>query len=309
MITVNEWANTTGLTYLETVMRNEAMENYWDWVALFGKPGKAKHFQQKGVIYSGLGNVHTREALQDIKSEDMKEMGTWTITSVEYAQGVDFDLRTLEKLNQKGMNSEAAFVSKIGKSMGESFGQAKCAAASGVLTNAFDSTAQPMWDDLALCDTHYLEDGTTTQDNDLAAGSLTADTYWDMIEYLRWSQMSYKGLTVRSEPMLFICNPSNTEIVWQIQNQKFVPGESSSINDENFLKGISIKTAFNPDLGANERFMIGKKAKDNFIFKVEKKLTTEYEDHKRNRSRSALAHMILQVGVQDYRDVVGAPAS
>lgn len=307
METLAQWTNSTGLVYFEDVMRDEAVKDYWDWQAIYGAPSKTDHYQKKGYLFSGFGLPFVRKALEPIKSDDMKEIGSWTVTSFELALGVDFDLRMMEQLRQKGLSNEQQFVGKIGTSFGESFGQAKCIYASSIWTNAFDASAQPLWDGLALCDSHVLDDGSATVDNDLPVASVSSDSIWDKVEFITWNQKNYRGLTKRGTPKIYMCSPSNESLIWQIANQKYTPGESSSINDENSLKAKGLKFVFNPDLGSKESFLLGSRAKDNLIFAIEKGLTTEYEDHKRNRSRSALAHMILMVGVKHYIDIVGSP--
>lgn len=312
MNTIEDFVKSSSLTLYETPMRQEALKDYWNRQGLFGADGKADHYKIQGYYLYGLSFPTQRETAADILSQEMDESGAWSLTSVELAMGVDFDYRALEKLRQPGIDGVKSYMAKVGASVGESFGQAKCVLASNVLTGLFSSASYVAHDGQAICDTHTLDDGSTV-DNDLPAGALTKDLYWDMIYYLRWSQRTQKGLYQKGTPWKFVCNPVNEELLWQIQKQKYVPGESSSINDENFISKNSDyqpTVVFNPDLGANERFMFGEKAQKNLVFKVEKKLTTKHVEHERNRTGSKLTHAIFLVGYKgDYIDVVGAPAA
>jgi len=315
MNTIEDFVKSSSLTVYETPMRLAALKSYWDRQALFGKDGSADHFQMQGYYLSGLGLPVQRSPLEDITSQELEELDSWLLTSIELAMGVDWDYSALEKLRQPGIDGVKAYMSKVGTSVGESFGQALCILASNILTSLFSSTDYPAYDGQAILDTHTLKDGATTVDNDLAAGALTADLYWDMIYYLMWSQRTYHGLYQKSKPWCMVLSPAggNMELIWQIQKQKHVPGESSSFMDENFISANSEyqpKIIWNPDLGDNERFMFGPKAKENFVFKIEKKLTTKTVDHDRNRTGSSLSHMKVLSGYKgDYIDAVGAPAA
>ena len=86
--------------------------------------------------------------------------------------------------------------------------------------------------------------------------------------------------------------------------------DAVSSKNVNNLRNKGIQVVYCTELaGANANFMLGRKARRNFKFRIRKNLTAKWEFGRRNRTRSVFNHMRLMVGVTDYTDVVGRPHS
>jgi len=300
------WTNTTGLVEFETVARDKVKGKTWDYDQVF-EVGTTKEWQIKGLLYSGVGLPHERDYSRPILSQDMEELGTYTITDVELALGTDIDIRLLEDNRHiKG------FLNKIGSAHGEAFMQAKCLYAAKIFNLGTDSTNQPTWESTAtswFSNTHTLKNGDTV-DNLLAAMTVGHDSIWDMIDWLRLNQYSQKGLRKGTGGnFTFVHYPSHTRLVSKVLESS---GEADTLytNNKNTLKKWKIKPVECIELSdTNSFFMLGGRAKKDLVFRVRKGLTTEWDDNKRNRTRSALCHMRLLVGLRDWDDSVASYSS
>ena len=323
-MTPAQWTRTTGLTEYEVVMHEKAAERTWEYSGVYGDKKKNGPGDQeiKGYIWGAFGYPYEREYGEDIQTEQMNEIGEWSLTDVEVALGFDVDLKLLEDMRHI---TEKEFLNRAAEGIGTSFSQAKCLYAAAPFNRAFSSTNQAMYDDKALCASdHPLQRSTapTVIDNALAAGSPSFSNIWDMCDWHRIDQYTHEGLRKPSKGTTFVCHDAQRRYVDRILSQAYefdgvidtttlgsATDAVSSKNVNNLKnKGLNVVYCLElVDTGAS--FMMGSRSKRNFRFRMRKNLSTEWEQGKRNRTRSAFSHMRLMVGVTDYDDFVGRPGS
>jgi hypothetical protein len=307
-MTPASWTDTVGRTDWDEVIRDEADKDTWDWRALHNGFPKTDEFQEVGYKYSGLGYPSVRNAGEPMVSQDMVERGNYTFTSVELAMGVDIDILLLQRARSKGLKGQSNFVRKISTGVGEAFKQIKNVYAARFLIYATDATNQPLFDDYALAtDSYTTEDGTSV-DNKLAVAALGYSSQWDMVDWLRVSQYSYKGLRQSCEPAYVVYYPTQDRTYQKIYNQDWQI--DSSDRNKNFLKTMGVKLVPCVELtDTAATYMMGEEFKKYLIFQKFQGLTTKWEDNPRNRTRSALCHCILKTGVRDRLHFVMRPGS
>lgn len=319
-MTPAQWTRTTGLIEYESVMHEEAAKKTWDYEQIFGDKKKQGQGGQtiKGYIWGAFGYPYERDYGEDIQTEQMHEIGEWQLSDVEVALGFDVDERLLEDMRHI---TQKEFLNRAGEGIGYSFSQAKCLYAAAPFNRAFSSTYQSMYDSQALCSSaHPLQRSTnpTTVDNSLPAGSPSFSNIWDMMDWHRIDQYTHEGLRKPSKGELFVCHDSQRRYVDRILSQEYefdgtiaTGGTTDYVSSKNVnnLKG-KLKVVYClelTDTGAS--FMMGRRSRRNFRFRMRKNLETNWEYGRRNRTRSAFSHMRLMVGVTDWDDFVGRPGS
>jgi hypothetical protein len=300
-----QWANTVALTEFESVMRDKADEKTWNYEQIYGEVGTTDETEVRGIVWAAFGLPHVREYGEDIQTEDMKELGFWTLTDAEIALGTDIDDKLLEDLRHM---TEREFLNQMGEGFGESFKQAKCLYAALPLNRGFNSTTQPMWDSAAWFDSHTLATGATV-DNDLppaTPGSFSA--VWDMIDWLRVSQYTQKGLRKRGIPWRYVYYPTHEREVQKTFVQQYEP--DTLYRNRNTLLDFNIGLTPCIELNnTNDHFLLGTRSKRYLKYRMRKGLESHWEFGRRNRTRSNFNHMRIMVGVIDWDDAVGIPSS
>ena len=321
-MTPAQWVRTTGLTEYEVVMHEEAAKRTWEYSGVYGDKKKNGPGDQeiKGYIWGAFGYPYERDYGEDIQTEQMHEIGEWSLTDVEVALGFDLDEKLLEDMRHI---SEKEFLNRAGEGVGYAFSQAKCVYAAKPFNQAFVTTGgQEMYDEKALCASdHPLQrsPNPTTVDNSLPAGSPSFSNIWDMCDWHRTDQYTHEGLRKPSTGMTFLCHDVQKRYVDRILTQQYefdgtiaTGGTTDYVSSKNVnnLKGKGINVVYCLELiDTAASFMFGRRAKRNFRFRMRKNLTTHWEYGRRNRTRSAFSHMRLMVGVTDYDDFVGRPGS
>jgi hypothetical protein len=277
-------------------------EPTWEYSKAF-TVGKTTHATEKGYVVAGLGLPTIRGNAEPITTEDLSELEDWSATAIEIALGIDWDMKLIE--DKERISNLLAVGSRA---IAESFKQAVSQQVASVLNYAFDSTNQPLYDTSALCDS-VTSDWNVTVDNDLPVATPGYDSIWDMIKFLMFDQRSLKNLKKSGKPMNYIYYPSWVEEVTAAFQNGHIPGTVT--RDENQLKrDFNITPVQCIELtDTNAHFMQGTRSKKNFRLRMKKNLTTEWDDHKKNRTRSALSHMVFLRYVMNRDDFVGIPGS
>jgi len=317
-MTIAQWANSVALIEFEEVMRDEAQNKTWDWSSIYGDKKSTDDYQFKGYIWTGFGYPHERKYTQDIQTEKMQEIGSWTLTDVEFSLGSDIDDKLLEDLRHI---TEAEFLNQMGERFGESFAQAESLYAAMPFNRAFSNAIQVMWDTKALCDTHNLLNGKTYV-NKMSAGSPSFSRIWDMVDKLRLDQRTQKNLKKRGEPWKYVCYESHAREIEKIFGQEYEPDGLVATGDAagstTYVSSKNKNTLLNKKIGlvycrelidTDAHFLLGKKCRKNFHFRTRKPLTTKWLEGPRNRSRSVFNHQRVNVGVTDWEDVIGTPGT
>ena len=296
------WEKTVGLTMYEEPMIDYAMtgEPTWQYKDVMAV-GRTMHATEKGYVVAGLGLAIERGNAEPIQTEDLRELEDWTATALEIALGVDWDRKLLEDTER--IKNLLAIGSKT---IGESFKQTVSIHAAYPFINAFDSTEQELYDGSALCDS-VTSDWDITVDNDLPVATPGYDEIWDKIRFIMYDQRTLKGLKKTGIPSEYLYNPVWVEEITMALNNSHIPGTVT--HDQNLLKSeFNIKPVQCIELtDTGATFLQGKRSKSNIRLRVKKGLTTEWDDHKKNRTRSALTHMVLLRYAMSREDIVGSP--
>jgi hypothetical protein len=321
-MTPAQWFRTTALTEYEVVAFEKAAERTWEYPQIYGDQKKNGPGDQtiKGYLWGAFGYPYEREYGEDIQTEQMSEIGEWELTDVEVALGWEVDDKLLEDMRHI---TEKEFLNQAGDGIGYSFSQAKCLYAAAPLNRAFSTTNQTMYDGKALCaDDHPLYGTGGTIDNKLSAGAPTFSLIWDMLDWHRISQYTHEGLRKPSKGKTFICHDVQQRNVERILTQQYefdgvidttslgsATDAVSSKNVNNLRnKGINVVYCIElTDTSAN--FMMGRRAKRNWRFRMRKNLESHWDYNRRNRTRSNFNHMRLMYGVTDHDDFCGRPGS
>jgi len=324
-MTPGQWERTTALTEYEEVKFEKAAERTWEYPKVYGDKKKNGPGDQeiKGYIWGAFGFPYEREYGEDIPTEQMEEIGEWSLTDVECALGFEVDDRLLEDMRHI---QEKEFLNRAGEGIGYSMMQAKCIYAAAPFNRAFTTgSGQEMYDGKALCaDDHplYRSESPTTIDNKLSAGSPTFSLIWDMLDWHRLSQYTHEGLRKPSAGVCFMTHDTNRRNVDRILTQPYefdgmidtggtaTGTEFVSSKNVNNLKNKNLQVVYNIELADTAAsFMFGRRAKRNFKFRMRKNLESHWEHGRRNRTRSNFNHMRLMYGVVDHDDFVGRPGS
>ena len=322
-MTPAQWTRTTGLTEYEYVMHEEAAKRTWEYGGVYGDKKKNTQGDQeiKGYIWGAFGYPYERDYGEDIQTEQMHEIGEWSLTDVEVALGFDVDERLLEDMRHI---EQKEFLNRAGEGIGFSFSQAKCVYAAKPFNQAFVITGgQSMYDGKALCaDDHPLQRSVspTTVDNKLPSGSPSFSNIWDFSDWHRINQYTHEGLRKPSKGQTLVSHDVQRRYVDRIMSQAYefdgtiATGGSAtgteyvSSKSVNNLKGKGINVVYCLELlDTGASFMMGTRSKRNFRFRMRKNLETHWEYGRRNRTRSAFSHFRIMVGVTDYDDFVGRP--
>jgi hypothetical protein len=319
-MTPAQWFRTTALTEYEVVAFEKAAERTWDYPQVYGDMKKNGPGDQeiKGYLWGAFGYPYERNYGEDIQTEQMSEIGEWSLTDVEVALGWEVDDKLLEDMRHI---TEKEFLNRAGEGIGYSFSQAKCLYAAAPFNRAFTTASgQTMYDDKALCaNDHPLYGTGGTVDNLLSAGSPSFSLIWDMLDWHRISQYTHEGLRKPSKGVCYIYHDVHERDVSRIFGQQYefdgtiaTGGNTDYVSSKNVnnLKGKGIKRV--PclelsDTGAN--YMMGRRSKRNFRFRMRKNLENHWDYNRRNRTRSSFSHMRLMYGVTDWDDFVGRPGS
>ena len=316
-MTTAQWSNTISLVEFEDVMREEAMEKLWAYDEVFGDMRSTQEHEIRGYIWTAFGLPSPRNYGEDIRTEEMEEVGSWTLTDTELALGADIDDKLLEDMRHI---SRRQFLNQMGTGFGESYSQAKSLYAALILNRAFDSVNQPMWDSGALCDDRTLLDGSTWA-NYITAGTPSFSRIWDMIDKMKLDQRTQKGLKQRGKPVRIIVHDVHARDMPRILGQEYefdgtiaTGGTTDYVSSKNVnsLRSQNLKVTYCQELtDQNDMFLMGKRASKNFHFKPRKKMTTQWQldGGKRNRTRSVFTHCRFLLGVTHFIDFVGAEGS
>lgn len=316
-MTPAQWSRTTALTEYEVVAFEAAAERTWEYPQVYGDQKKNGQGDQqiKGYLWGAFGYPYERSYGEDIQTEQMSEIGEWTLNDVEVALGWEVDDKLLEDMRHI---SQKEFLNRAGEGVGNSFSQAKCLYAAAPFNRAFSTTNQTMYDGKALCaDDHPLQGTGGTVDNKLTAGAPTFSLVWDMINFHRISQYTHEGLRKPSKAQTFICHDIQRKNVERIFSQQYefdgyvtTPDEYVSSKNVNNLKNKGITVVYCLELSDTaSNYMMGKRAKRNFRFRMRKNLESHWDYERRNRTRSNFNHMRLMYGVTDWDDFSGRPGS
>jgi len=322
-MTPAQWARTTALVEYEEVAFEKAAERTWDYPMVYGDQKKNGPGDQeiKGYLWGAFGFPYERSYGEDIQTEQMSEIGEWSLTDVEVALGFEVDDKLLEDMRHI---QEKEFLNRAGEGIGYSFSQAKCIYAAAPFNRAFTAASgQSMYDSKALCaDDHPLYGTGGTVDNKLSAGSPTFSLIWDMLDWHRISQYTHEGLRKPSKGVCFMCHDTHRRNVDRIFGQQYefdgmidtggtaTGTEFVSSKNVNNLKGKGVKVVYNLELtDTDASFMFGRRAKRNFKFRMRKNMESHWDYNRRNRTRSNFAHIRLMYGVVDHDDFVGRPGS
>ena len=316
-MTTAQWSNTISLTEFEKPMREESSKKLWAYDEVFGDQSKTTEHEIKGYIWTAFGLPSPRDYGEDIRTEEMQEVGDWTITDTEIALGADIDDKLLEDMRHIGRKQ---FLNQMASGFGESYAQAKSLYAALIFNRAFVSTNQAMWDAGALCDDRPLLDGTTWA-NYIAAGTPSFSRIWDMLDKIKLDQRTQKGLKQRGVGTRLVLHDIHARDINRILGQQYefdgtiaTGGTTDYVSSKNTnsLRGKNLKVTFCQELtDQNAMFLMGRRASKNFHFKPRKKMTTQWQldGGKRNRTRSVFTHCRFLLGVTHFIDFIGAQGS
>jgi len=319
-MTPAQWFRTTALTEYEVVAFEAAAERTWEYPQVYGDQKKNGPGDQeiKGYLWGAFGYPYERNYGEDIQTESMSEIGEWSLTDVEVALGFEIDDKLLEDMRHI---TEKEFLNKAGEGIGYSFSQAKCLYAAAPFNRAFTTASgQTMYDSKALCaNDHPLYGTGGTVDNLLSAGSPSFSLIWDMIDWHRISQYTHEGLRKPSKAVCFIYHDVHDRDIGRIFGQQYefdgtiaTGGTTDYVSSKNVnsLKGRGIKRVPCLELSDTDaNYMMGRRSKRNFRFRMRKNMETHWDYNRRNRTRSAFNHMRLMYGVTDWDDFSGRPGS
>lgn len=322
-MTPAQWFRTTALTEYEVVAFEKAAERTWEYPQIYGDQKKNGPGDQeiKGYLWGAFGYPYERAYGEDIQTESMSEIGEWSLTDVEVALGFEIDDKLLEDMRHI---TEKEFLNRAGEGIGYSFSQAKCLYAAAPLNRAFTTASgQSMYDGKALCaNDHPLYGTGGTVDNLLSAGSPSFSLIWDMIDWHRISQYTHEGLRKPSKAVCYIYHDIHDRDVERIFGQQYEfdgiidttslgsATDAVSSKNVNNLKNKGIKRVPCLELSDTDaNYMMGRRSKRNWRFRMRKNLETHWDYFRRNRTRSAFNHMRLMYGVTDWDDFCARPGS
>lgn len=286
--------------YLEA-FHSHANVRSWDWPKI-STTKKTRRRTEMVYGYSMLGEASYTQEGQPFYRADMAELPATTFTMKKYTIS-----STLTYEATIFSNHIDNLPGKIGKSLGRSLAYAKDRALAQILNNAFDATAQPMYDGAALCDSHTTRSGNSV-DNALGPSSMTYDTVWDMIDYMRTGIYNHEGmLASTSNKYYLVTKDSNERYVRKILEARGEP-DTVNLNNPNTLPTIT--PLYVPFLDSATAFFIvnGDFADDFLVFDVDGVKTTTENDTVHHGTLYA-AWRIFGFGVKDFFNIVGNPGA
>ena len=282
--------------YLKPFKNNSKLQG-WDWGKLYTKKS-TKRATERVFSYSGLPVAARTGELQTANYGAMHEQDATTFTVYKYTLATLFSQELLDD-NQHLPD----FMKEAGSNAGDSHSFARDVAAAAFLNNAFDSDYD-MYDGVELCGTHYMQDGTTFN-NELTASSLSWDNVWEGVSKFETSLVSHEGFYLNDTPKYLIYHPSKEKLVRKIlRTDKGKPGTAD--NDKNTLRDYNLIPVQCRHLTTSTYwFLAGSRFPKNNLWFTRKKLTLAREkDFDRDGVKFKSTERWAR-GVRDYMYIFG----
>lgn len=271
----------------------------WNWQALV-EEGQSKTMTKEHFGMVALPAAQERGVLEPAYYADISELDSTTITMVKYTLGtVVADETVLYNRHFKGL------MAKLGAMFGRSHRYTLEAGIAEVFNNAFDSSAQAMYDSAALCDTHTLPSGDSL-DNDLTASSITFDSFWTMVQYFTSSQRSHNGFYISENPKYILAHPSKQPDIEKILGSAQEPDTAD--NNVNTLKRFNIQPIYCRFLDSTKWFILSENWPESFPFYWVVKPQRPKTEYDLDRGGTKLmTTSIYGFGPVDFVSIVGNP--
>jgi hypothetical protein len=292
--------NVSLVEYLEA-FHSHAEVRSWDWKKIASSKTTKRKTEQM-FPFAMLGQASYTQEGEPFYRADMAELPAVTFTMKKYtiSSSLTYEAAIYD-------NHIKDLAGKLGKSMGRSLAYAKDKALADILNEGFSSTNYPMYDSAALCDAHTTRAGNTV-DNDLGPSSMTYDTVWDMVDYMRTSIYNHEGmLASQSGKYFLLTKDSNERYVKKILEAKGEP-DTAFTNNPNALPTIT--PLYVPFLSSSTAFFIvNDDFKDDFIVFDVDQPKYDTQDDKVRHGTLYLAWRIFGFNVKDYFNIVGNPGA
>ena len=204
----------------------------WDWKKLYTMK-KTSRATEQVFSYAGLPVAQQTKELQTLNYADMAELAATTFTVSKYTLATLFSHELL-----KDNQHLPEFLKEAGKCAGDSHSFAKDIAAASFLNNAFTAGTSAMYDGVALCGSHTMNDGTAFT-NKLTTSSLTWDNLWEAVNKFETSLVAHSGIYLRDTPKFLAYHPSKEKEVRAIlRTTEGQPGTAD--NDKNTIRDYNL---------------------------------------------------------------------
>lgn len=289
----------SNVEFLEAFESGAEVRN-WPW-QLISSQRKATGLTESVFGFSMLGEAAVTRPNQAIHRSEIAELPE-TLFSM-FKTTISTTLPHEARFNRHIKD----LAGRVGKSMGRSLSYTRDKLLASVLNAAFDATAQPMYDGRALCDTHTMRSGHIVE-NELPPSSLTYDTVWDCIDYMRVGIYNHAGmLASTSNNYYLITRDNNARTVKKILEAKGEP-DTTDLNNPNALPKIT--PIFCPFLTSTSSFFIANgDFKDDFLFFDLEGPKYKTADDLTRHGTIYMAWSIYGFGVKEFFNIVGNPGA
>lgn len=286
--------------YMKAFRIGEGVQG-WEWEKVYTRKKTDKATEQV-FSYNGLPVARLTGELEPVYYADMSENAatTFTVQKFTLASIVSRELQ----MNNLHLPD---FMKELGSSAGESQQYVRNVSAAAAFNRAF-SSSYTLWDGVELCGTHTLKDGTSF-DNDLTPASLTFDNLWLAVNAFETTIQSHAGLYLVDKPKYLIYHPSKEkEVRALLKTTEGQPGTAN--NDYNSLRDYNLEPIPCRFLTTSTYwFVLGSKAKRDFIWLDREGVKTEMEDDFDLMASKVRSSQFYAVGVRDFNYAFGNPGA
>jgi hypothetical protein len=273
----------------------------WDWQKIFTTKSTSRATEQV-FSYAGLPSARRTGELEPVYYADIAENAATTFTVYKYSLASMFSREALED-NQH----LPELMREAGTCAGEGQSYVHAESLASVFNDAF-TAAKGSYDALALCSTHTMKDG-TSYDNALTAASLTFDNLWTAINHFETTLVSHSGLYLKDKVSTLLYHPSKEKEVRALLNTtEGQPGTAD--NDYNSLRDYKITPVSCRFLSSSTAwFLLGSKAKKDFIYLKRAGVKTEMEDDFDREATKIKSTQRYAFGFKDFIYLCGNPGA
>lgn len=269
---------------------------YWDWDKLVSKK-TTKRATEQVFSYAGLGVARETNELQDIYYRDMSELAATTFTVSKFTLGTMFSHEFLQD-NQH----LPELLKEAGEETGDGQRYIRDQAVAQTFNRAFNSNFT-LYDDVELCGTHTMNDGTSLV-NELSAASISFDNVWLMLDYFSTTMVSHDGMFLRDTPKYLLYHPVKEKLVKAVLQSELEPGTAD--NDKNTVKSFGLVPVPCRFLSTDTNwFIMGEKFPNDYCFYTREKPQTGVQDDFDRMGTKFRSHQRFALGVKEFVRIVG----
>jgi hypothetical protein len=296
-MTTSAFVNTVALQWFDMPFMISATEKLFDYESVFSI-GEMTSRQWQTYQMRGFSVPSAVDELQFIPAQDAAELQKVVITAVKYANAFIVSEEMIDdNRNYKG------WLPALGSDLGLTHRYLRQQSMTGLFESAFDSNYAG-WDGTELCGTHTTDSGSTyTNYGGVVDPSFSA--VWDAMDYFSSGMITEAGLTTVDTPAWIMYHPIDERIFSKIFRSQLEPDTMDNNANTIRSKYSGVKLIANPLL-TNGRWFVGSKtAKSKILFKIRKKISTEWSPSPQNQGKYCLMSQRFGLGFTDARYVYG----